>query len=97
MPDWAAVDEAARAGHPPRQRPRWSMGSIGLESRGTGNGPVVMVPEVSTLAKGSSGPRSRPASTFRPSAAGLPRRRRLDVIWQVCTGLMVTRILPRAL
>lgn len=53
VPDWAAADEAAREGASAKPAAPLVYGLDRLESRGTGKRPVVMVPEVSTLAKGS--------------------------------------------
>ncbi len=53
VPDWAADDEAARAGASAKPAAPLIYGLDRLESHGAGRKPVVMVPEVSTLAKGS--------------------------------------------
>ena len=53
VPDWAADDDAARAGASAKPAAPLVYALDRLESRGAGKSPVVMVPEVSTLAKGS--------------------------------------------
>jgi hypothetical protein len=53
VPDWAAGNDAARAGAAAKQAAPLVYGLDRLESRQTGQRPVVLVPEVSTLATGS--------------------------------------------
>jgi hypothetical protein len=53
VPDWAAANDAARAGASAKQAAPLIYGLNRLESRKTGKTPVVVVPEVSTLAMGS--------------------------------------------
>ena len=52
VPDWAADNEAARAGASAKPAAPLVYGLDRLESRGTGKKPIVLVPEVSTLATG---------------------------------------------
>jgi hypothetical protein len=53
VPDWAAANDAARAGASAKQAAPLIYGLNRLEPRKTGKKPVVVVPEVSTLANGS--------------------------------------------
>jgi hypothetical protein len=53
VPDWAADNEAARAAASAKPAAPLVYGLDRLESRGTGKKPIVLVPEVSTLATGS--------------------------------------------
>ena len=78
VPDWAADDEAARAGASAKPAAPLVYGLDRLESRGAGRKPVVMVPEVSTLAKGSFWAKEPPGQYADPARLDSPRRRRLD-------------------
>ena len=53
VPDWAAANDAARAGASAKQAAPLVYELNRLESRKTGKKPIVLVPEVSTLATGS--------------------------------------------
>ena len=53
VPDWAAGNEAAKAGASGKEAAPLVYGLDRLESRATGKKPVVFVPEISTLATGS--------------------------------------------
>jgi hypothetical protein len=53
VPDWAAGNEAAKSGASGKEAAALVYGLDRLESRGTRKKPVVLVPEVSTLATGS--------------------------------------------
>ena len=67
VPDWAAGDDAARAGTLATQAAPLLYELNRLESRKTGKKPIVIVPEVSTLANGSFWAKE-PAGQYADSA-----------------------------
>ena len=71
VPDWAAGDEAARAGASSKQAAPLVYGLDRLGVQPTGKGPIVLVPEVGTLAKGSFWAKGPAGQYADPARLGL--------------------------
>jgi hypothetical protein len=71
VPDWAAGDATARAGAAGKEAAPLVYGLDRLESKKTGKAPIVLVPEVSTLAKGSFWAKEPTGQYADPARLGL--------------------------